>query len=192
MKLPRRLIGSIAIVCGFLALSPGRWLASVGLEKLVGDYRQYIALGFIVCSAILITDLLAWAFRKLNSQLGRKTQRKKMQHEVAKLDLAEICVPREFAIQCQSTVLLPVDNPVVAGLVQKRVLRQVGAMGRHMVCGVVFSFRVNEAAEALVTDDLLGFPATDDREAIEKIRRARPDFVLSILREQRLFNSSGF
>lgn len=58
------------------------------------------------------------------------------------LDDKEIAVLREFFIQGQNTLQLPVGHPVVAGLIEKGILEQVGMIGENSLVGPLFSLSI--------------------------------------------------
>jgi hypothetical protein len=117
---------------------------------------------------------------------------KKLGERVEHLDFKELCVLREFKIQGQSTVLLPLDQPVVAGLVQKGILCQVGSMGQQMASGIVFSCKIHDHLAGRITDEFLEIPSSDSKSEWEEIKRSRPSYVIAVLQEDNLFHSPRY
>lgn len=103
------------------------------------------------------------------------------------LDHAEKSVLREFYIQGQNTIKLPMDHPVVAGLLSSGVLSIVSQHGKHSLAGMLVSMKIPDRLREIITLEMLDLPVGEPSEQdIEFLKENRPPFTRSIQREEAL------
>jgi len=189
LKLPPKVIGGIAIAAGALVLAPHSWIQTFGLDGFMRMARPYVSLLLIVASSILLVELVVYLKAHVANALRRRKAMAKLIEHMESLDPAERIVLREFFIQGQSTVRLPMDQPVVAGLIQKGIIYRVGALGERTVGGMTFSFRIRDEALRLLNIDQLGLPVNPTEEDKRRIIAERPPYMTAIQEHERLFHS---
>lgn len=178
VKLPTKLMAVLCLVSGILLLLPRTWLQIVHLTQFSSDYGVYIGVAFLVSGTALVVELVVWSSSRLHSAAkGRRLGRMALD-ELNRLDPKEVAVLREFFLQNQSALSLPVSHPVVASLIDKGILEQVGRLGEHSLVGPLVSLRISPTVRPHVT---LSFVGLHDRtltpDEIAFVRENRPEFV---------------
>ena len=189
LKLPPKVVAGIAIPSGVLVLARDSWLAQFGLDAFMFFARPYVSLVFIVASSILLVESLVYARNCASAKLKHRRSLAKLNERADALDPAELIVLREFFIQGQSTVKLPMDQPVVAGLIQKGIIQQVGQLGERTGGGMTFPFRIRDEVVHKITPEMLGLPANPTDQDRKRIVSERPQYMMSIQRHDELFHS---
>ncbi|WP_305814118.1 super-infection exclusion protein B [Photobacterium leiognathi] len=122
-------------------------------------------------------------------KLLRENLKRLLLDRLEKLDPREKSVLREYYLQGQNTIKLPMDHPVVAGLINVGVLQLIGQHGRMSTAGMLFSMKISDFVRENLTNDLLDLPSGEpSHEEIDFLKNNRPPFMNSILREESLFN----
>ena len=188
IKLPPKIMAGLTLPSAMLVFAPTTWIDQFGLAAFINVARPYVALVFIVSASILLVEFCIWAYAEINRQLSTRRAIKKLADRVRDLDPAELVLLREFFIQGQSTVKLPMDQPVVAGLIQKGIVRQVGQLGERTIGGMTFSFRLNEEARKLITIDALGIPRNPSEEDKRRIVSERPHYMRAIQEHESIYH----
>jgi len=189
IKLPKKLIASIAIPSGFLVIAPESILVKLGLQKITEDARIYISFAFIISTSLLIVELILFIFKLIKKRYYKIKNIKLLNTYIENIDRAELLLLREFFIQGQSSIKLPLNHPVVAGLIKKGIIEQIGSIGQQMAAGIVFPFRINEDIEPSITNEVLKLPLKITKENAKQISEERPAYVISILNRDHLFDS---
>ena len=157
------------------------------LETMPDPYGVIIGLVFLVSTGLVIVNFVSWFISWFQTQRRIRKRKESIRTEVNRLDDAERAVLREFFRGKQSTIPLPLDHPVVAGLIARGIIIQVGRFGWRSAEGMMFSFRVSEAASEFITPRVLGLEKhlidesdgnwTLNEEGIQWISENRPRFV---------------
>jgi hypothetical protein len=178
LKLPPKVIAGIAVPAGILTLASDFWIQKFGLDGIMEFARPYVSLVFITSASVLLVEFAIRLKGYFGNELRRRKAIAKLVERIGSLDPAERIVLREFFIQGQSTVKLPIDQPVVAGLIQKGIIHQVGQFGEHTVGGMAFSFRIRDEAVSMVDHDLLDLPENPTKEDKKRIIAERPPYMI--------------
>ena len=153
---------------------------------------------FLYSSILVVVHSAGWLRRRVNSRRELAKHKQQIQEHIEKLDPSECAVLREFFIHGQNTIKLPFDHPVVAGMISRGILHQVGIIGEYSIAGMLFSFRISDAANEYITPEVLGFKrfimkndngkwsVTDDGK--RWIVENRPQFVDEIEQAERVFH----
>ena len=157
-KIPTKVVLFFGLSSGALLLLPETWLRKLRLEKLAAEFGQWIGIVFLLSAVLLLLNLSAWVYRTWKTTRKQKYLKAKVIAALKELDDAEKAVLREFFIQGQNTVRMPMDEPVVAGLISKGILRPVGSVGERALAGIVFPFVPSEMARPNVTLTLVDLP----------------------------------
>lgn len=158
VKLPTKYYAILAMTTGAVLFLPTTLLKRLNLDAIPAPYGTVIGIVFIVTSVFVLVNSASWcvAWYRWRVRAGERIRR--VQDKMLSLDGAERSVLREFFVYGQTTIRLPLVNPVVAGLVAEGVLRQVGQFGRVSLHGPLFSFRLSDEASIIMDVDVLGFP----------------------------------
>jgi hypothetical protein len=140
-NLPGKVLLWLYLVAAIPFVVPQKWLETFLVNDFLKTYKTYVGLPFVILTPLILLSFLAWLYGFIKVPLLRRSIKKEAGKILAELDQHEQAVLREFAIQ-GNTVMMPIDNPVVAGLMRKRILRSVGTIGRISFAGSVFPVEI--------------------------------------------------
>ena len=186
-KLPTKFVVAVFLASTLLLFLSPEIILKLRLEKLLQEYGRYLGIASILSGSVLAIDLIAWLSRKLKKYFLRRKIRNLSKERLKSLDQAEKAVLREFFIQGRNTIKLPMDHPVVAGLLSAGVLTVVGQHGKHSLAGMLFSMKIPDVLSEEFTYEMLDLPAGEpSEEDVEFIRENRPAFMDRIERDEAL------
>lgn len=191
LRLPLRYVWAIAIGTGLLLFGPEALPRALRLEKLLQNYGEYIGGVFFLSAllAVIHTTIAAWTtiarWRARSHRLGQSLI------ELTRLDPKEKEVLREFCLQRQSTLQLPVDQATVAGLIDKGILRIAGHIGERSLAGMLFPVTLSEHIRDYLAPELIDMPRQplSDKD-IEFLRENRPEFLAEIDHHKDVFHTT--
>lgn len=189
LRLPAKIFVAVAISAGVLFLLPKTWLAPFGLDAFLTSYGVWVGIAFYAALALTLTNLVSWTVARLQRRRAEKRREERIVQKLRTLDPHEQAVLREFIIQAKNTVELPINQHVVAGLVDSGVLQVIGGYATNSILhGIRTSVRLsNVAASAMTTDDI-GLPSGEPTDAEKsRILSQRPLFVTKHEEFQSLF-----
>lgn len=191
LKLPLKYIWAIVIASGLLVFLPQPWLNKIHLDHLSQDYSTSIGAVFLISSVLLLVTIVVGSWNWIIGKIHSKKWTKARLAAIHNLDLQEKSVLREFFLQNQSTLSLPVDQATVAGLIEKGVLRVVGSMGERSLAGSLFPVSINSQIKNHLTFKMIDLPENHPSE-VEKqfLLDNRPDFIHEVNRHMELFHRS--
>ena len=184
-KLPAKIVVFVCVASGLLLFLPASWLGKIRLGKFVEDFGQWIGATFFLSLVFLLILSASYVIRTLTVKRRLAKIREKVSEEMERLDRAELLVLREFIIQGQTAIKLPIDQPTVAGLIEKRILEQVGSYGQRNRFGLVFPVKLTRFAEPFYSHELVGLPEVPTEAEKAEVFRLRPDFVEAIIDSDR-------
>lgn len=188
VKLPTKFILGIFVVTVVLLFLPQDLLIDLHLKEFTDKYSIYIAITALGSGALLFVEILIYFSNAVQKKVNNRRIYKKALKRVKNLDPAEKAVLREFFLQGRNTIKLPMDNPVVAGLLYSGILQLVGSHGRMSLVGKLFSMKISDFIREHLTYKIIELPKGQPTEKdIEFLRNNRPEFMSSIEREDSLF-----
>ncbi|MBI3666195.1 MAG: superinfection exclusion B family protein [Acidobacteria bacterium] len=120
---------------------------------------------------------LAWIVHEVQGASWRRRNKRTVRAEMQSLDGNEIAVLREFLLQGQNTLQMPIDDPVVAGLLSRGILEQVGQLGHQSRIGIMMSVTISSTVRDMVTPRFVGWSeGGPTREQLKEDLENRPDF----------------
>jgi cbb3-type cytochrome oxidase subunit 3 len=160
------------------------------LKNFEAEYGLFVGIIFLLSTALLFLEFVLWVWSIFNNKIQKNKSLKIALKELNQLDFREISILREFYIQGQSTLKLPMNQPVVAGLIEKGVLKQVGSLGESSFSDILISLSIPTEIKSKITNEFLKLPNTEPNESeIQWIRENLPDFVIKIEKRNNIFNS---
>jgi hypothetical protein len=148
-RIPFRVILlATVLLTGGLLVAPDYWLVVLRLENFESEYGWLVGIGFAVSLALLVANALMWGWEWLQEAWKDRARERAMRSSIGTLDEHEKQVLREFYIQNKNTILLPIENPTVAGLLRKEIICIVGEGGQN-ISGVGTPFPVGLSPLAL-------------------------------------------
>ena len=172
-KVPIKIFWLFVIVSGILLFAPDQFLEQLKLTEFESNYGMYFGIIFIVCVAFIILSLIYFIFKKINSFFFRKKLIKQLKEKLKNLDPSEQSVLREFMITQRSTLSIPMDHPVVSGLLDKYILIRKSNIGM----GMYLPMAISKAAEKHLTEFDLSLRADMKEEEIMNVMRNRPEWT---------------
>lgn len=190
IKLPAKYIFCVFLVSAALLFVPIHWLEKLHLKQFASDFASFIGIIFLFSAILVGINCFLWTYKRANSFITKSKIKKLIKSEIKRLDNKEKSVLREFFFQGQHTIHLPIDHPIVAGLISKGILQQIGELGEHTAVGFVFATAISEEAQAHLTTEAIGLPKGQPTESeIQTLVQKRPDFIHKIEEYEQLFRS---
>lgn len=160
-KIPLQLILLLVAVSGFLVLSPESWIKAIGLPIIrAQSWFWAVSAVLLVFGALLLIRVLLFLLMPARILVERGMARRRAIAELKKLDPSEKALLRRFYLSNRNTLDLPINDPVVAGLLAKRILSTTGGIGRYEMANmttlhVVMSVEINPYVRDLIAPKLL-------------------------------------
>lgn len=192
IKLPVKYAWALAIASGLVLFLPEAALKTLNVYQLKQNYGVYIGLGFLLFFVLAIVHTASAAYSHFKRRRRFHAFNKERYESLQRLDQREKSVLREFFVQNQNTLRLPVDDPTVAGLMSRGILVRVGKHGEGSLAGILFPLKIaDDVADQLLWNmiDLSREPSDTE---IDWVLNNRPDFIPEIQRHMNLFHRSGF
>ena len=177
-KLPAKFFFLFAVLSSFILFADNTILEKIHLDKLNETYGWIVGLVFIASSGIVVVNFIIWLFKYIRTQFKIQKFKKIFKERLKNLDLHEQSVIREFLIDQQTSIEMPIDDPVVSGLLKKRVLvinKQLG--NAFMMTGSYTSVSINEHAEKYLNSTDLGLSEKPTEDEIYEVNKHRPKWV---------------
>ncbi|EKT2069538.1 superinfection exclusion B family protein [Flavobacterium psychrophilum] len=165
------------MVTGFFIFSTPEILKKFKLEKFE-EYAGYISLAFLFTTVLVFVNFIIWVFNKINYEIKFKKVKAEIKQTVKDLDYREQSVLREFFLRGQSSISMPIDNDVISGLLDKKVLkmnRQIN--GSTVGYGMKFPLSINNYVNEILTNEDIQFIANPTDEQKNQILENRPDWA---------------
>jgi len=178
----------VLIISGCLLFLPSSSLSKLQIAEFKKDFGKYFGFAFLASAAFLIVAILNWLQAKISIFFRKRKQAARILSAFNKLDFKEVAVLREFFINGQQSLDMPIDDPVVAGMLNKGLLYQLSAMGQMSVEGLMMPIAMHDLLGGSLKPESLGLPLTEPSETVKnEIIDSRPHWAKSIAR--RKFNS---
>ncbi|MCF8095425.1 MAG: superinfection exclusion B family protein [Desulfobacteraceae bacterium] len=162
---------------------PG-WVETIGAYSpaslsFIRNHKSTIVIALWVVGFIFAALLLKFFWSKGFTAFKAAKSKKLLLQSIEEIDAAEKSVLREFFIEQKNTVEMPIDDPVVAGLIEKRILKAIRETGQYSIRGLLLPIQINPAIKNFVTPGLVGYSNNGaDRKAMMD---SRPDFIKKVL-----------
>jgi len=187
-KLPTKFIVGIFLVAIALLFLPQPLIDSLYLKDFKGKYGLYFGIIALSTGALLLIESILYFWKKIQIKRNVDKFKKQALVRIQRLDHAEKAVIREFYLKGQNTLKLPIDHPVVAGLINSGILQIVSSQGRMSLAGMLFSTKISDTVQKQLATEMIDLPTGQPtQEQIEFLRNNRPDFAASIEREESIF-----
>lgn len=178
-KLPTKFFFLLSAVSGFALFVDQKFLnEKLFLDNVKEKYGSILGIIFILATGLVIVNFVIWIFKTIQRKLFIKKLKKKFAERVKNFDRYEKSIMREFILNGQKSVEMPIDNPSVSGLLDKNILvmnRQFG--NSSIMTGLKTSLSINESVmEILEFKDIdLSDPPT--KEEVELAKNNRPKWT---------------
>ena len=172
-KIPVSIVWLVVTTCSVLLALPADKLKVLRLDSFVESWGSWIGFSLLLASCLLLIKGVIWAAAAWKRGNERVAADAMAIDSILSLDDREKAVLREFTIQGQNTIAAPFNDPVVAGLIAKKVLMLKGTMSR----GFLFPVAISPAVLNFLLAQHIGLSDSDDADEVRRIKQARPEFV---------------
>ncbi|MBW4529446.1 MAG: superinfection exclusion B family protein [Aphanothece saxicola GSE-SYN-MK-01-06B] len=134
LKLSPQVLLGIFIASALLAFSPKILLVQLGLSSLVILYRGWIGGLFVLSAAMLLSKCMVTAYRKGLALYSEWRLAAGRRASFAYLSPPERALLKRYLIEDTTTLIFPISDGVVGGLVAKQYIfrpSNVGSYGMH-------------------------------------------------------------
>lgn len=143
LKLAPKYLIAIALVLGFLLFGGTQLTQWIGVADLAKDYRQWFAVGFLGCIALLVVSLGQWAYALARNLIGKRRRKAQLRERLSRLTEDEKQILRFYIGKQTRSNTLRHDDGVVQALASARIIYRASSIG-SLVEG--FAYNINEAA----------------------------------------------
>lgn len=187
-KLPTKIFLVLSLISGFFIFANEDLIKKFKLEKL-DIYGQYIGVIFLFSASLVIINFVIWISTTLSTKIRIKKLKNEFSKRLKELDFYEQAVLREFYINGKNSLKMPIDDAVVSGLLNKKILVYNQQFSGNIIgSGFDFVLSINTLAKKYLTmeDINLSYEKTDENHNF--LRNNRPNWVNRINRFDSLMN----
>ena len=188
-KIPTKLFVLLTIISGSLLFIPKELLVNLHLDKFENEYGKYFGIIFLISAGIVLLNFSIWIVKYILGYFIKKKYKKYAISQLQELDPHEKSVLREFFINQKNSLELPLDNAVVKGLINKRIIVRISNIGQYnLFAGMLFPMQINEKIKDKITEKTLDLPiGKSDNEIRKFVSQNRPKWAIEIDRMKNLF-----
>ncbi len=177
-KLPTKFFFLFTIISGILLFTNNSILQKIHLEKINDSYGWIIGLVFIFSLGLVVINFFIWVLKflldKINFIKIKKDYKKSLKH----LDFHEKSVLREFVLNDQTSIEMPIDNPIVSGLLKKRILTINKQFGNSFIIkGFKATVSLSYYAEKFISLADVDLSENPDEKTIQFAKENRPEWI---------------
>ena len=183
-----KLVSCASISSALLLFIPSEWVSGDSIQNLRHKYSIFLLIIFVISTSMLLVEMACLFWKRRKQQIAQSQKEIKILERLCNLDHKEQIILREFFLQDRNTIKLPIDHPVVAGLLQENILHVISKLGHMSRAGALASVSMTEECKNSLLFEMVGLhgnePTDEDRERVE---RERPHFVLQIVERERIW-----
>jgi len=188
-KIPTKFIFFVWFVSIFLINLPKETIEKLGITEFQKDFGKYFGIALIASTGLLIMIFFNWIYEKANNQRLTAKYKKQIKNSILDLDHHEKAILREYYIQGKNTLKIPIDEPTISGLLDKRILYSVGNYGEMSIVGMLFNCSISKIARENLNNFVLELPNGEPSKSdIERIKKSRPEWVIKLESNRSLFD----
>lgn len=177
-KLPAKFFFLFAVISGFILFAADEILETIQLTILKEKYGWIVGLVFVLSAGLVIVNLVIWLYNYLDRKIRLKKIKKEFGESVKSLDQHEKAVIREFVINGQSSIEMPIDDPVITGLLQKNILKINKQFGNSFIMSGRFApVSLNKYAEKVMESKDIDLSEKPTEDEIEFASNNRPKWT---------------
>src|SRR4030042_3773075 len=151
------------------------------LEEIIKTYeptKPVNAIIFIFTAILIMYDIAT------TKTIISKLKMFRIKRKINSLNEDEKAILREFFIQNEEEIKLPINNPIVSGLIEKGILSTTRYYVKNLPVGVIQYVVINYEARKLLDLRLIGWPEIKPTEKeLDIIMKNRPQFIRIIKSE---------
>lgn len=183
-----KLVSCASISSALLLFIPSKWISGNSFQNLREKYSTFVLLVFVISTSMLLVEMACWFWKRRKQHVTQAKRAIKLLERLYNLDHKEQIILREFFLQDRNTIKLPIDHPVVAGLLRDNILHVISELGRMSHAGALAAVSMTEECKKSLLLEMVGLhgnePTDEDR---ERVARERPYFVSKVLEKERIW-----
>ena len=160
-----------------------------GFAQFRSQHGHWLVVALCLLAAVLIVELAALILHQRRARREREARERRVVELLAELDSDEQILLREFFIQDRNTIKLPIELPVVLGLLRAGILVVVARLPQACSAGFVGAVRLSDAARPHLSPEVLGLPASLGDDDVQRMRRERPFYMREIREYEQTWES---
>ena len=177
-KLPTKFFILFAVASGFILFAKPEWLAIIEIGSIKEEYGKYIGLTFVISTGLVVINFLIWVQKYIYNKIRVFKFKKEYSENIKILDPQEKAVIREFFIRVQTSIEMPIDDPVVNGLISKNILKINKQFGNSFIMnGMNASVSLMKRAEKMLKLSDIDLNENPSEDEIELIKNNRPSWT---------------
>jgi len=158
---------------GTLLFASQSFIAKLKLEAFLKNWGTWVGIAFLVSSIFLGVVILGWIWRGLSGLWYAWRYKSLIAENVRSMDPDEQAIIREFIFNAKNTIALPLTNPSVVSLINKRIIYQAGSHGGMTYGEICFNYSISSKARKMLRLSMIGLP---DKDASD-LNQAEKDFI---------------
>lgn len=178
-KLPTKFFFLLSAVSGFVLFVNQNFLSEkLFLDNLKEKHGWILGIVFILATGLVIVNFVIWIFKTIQRKILLKKWKKKFAERVKSFDRIEKSILREFILNGQKSIEMPIDNPSVSGLLDKNILvmnRQFG--NSSIMTGLKTSLSINESVIEILELKDIDLSEEPTEQEIEFAKNNRPEWT---------------
>lgn len=191
----KTLPGKLVFICWFgsmvLIILPDKSLKWLSLFEFKHSLSLYIGPVALLTSAILIWMIIRYVYLFFVSKNYIKKRINEINENINTLTFNEIVLLREFYLQSNDTILIPLYNETVIALENKGIVYKA-ANSAIVGYDIGYPYSLTKHAKSRINPNILHLPTreTEFSEAMKvKIWNERPDWAKDMIKRKELFSS---
>ena len=175
-KVPTKFFFLLSVVSGFILFAGTDFLnEKLHLTKIKEDYGWILGITFVLASGLVGVNFVIWVFNLISDKIVIRKLRKQFMKKVKNLDPYEKSVLREFILRGQKSINMPIDDPIVAGLLNNKILVMNRQFGNSSIMrGMETALSINEYAEEFLEFKDVDLSPNLTEQEIEFAKQNRP------------------
>ncbi|MFI3245025.1 MAG: superinfection exclusion B family protein [Ferrimonas sp.] len=183
--LAKKVAISIAMWCLIAGLAlmtlPIPTLQSLYLQQWVEEHGFLIGLMVIVSASYLAAAAVLWIIQQRLMQQQQLQWRQQIVDKMKFLDAQERAILREFFLQANPLVKMPLHQSTVMELLESGILEQVGEQQQYAIEGPVAQLRLSQVARQHLNRTVLRLPEGElNEQQRQQLIASRPDFITAV------------
>jgi hypothetical protein len=178
-KLPTKFFFLLSAVSGFVLFIDEQFLnEKLFIDNLKDKYGWVLGIIFILSSGLVLVNFVIWIFKTVQRKILMTKGKKKFAERVKNFDRIEKSILREFILNGQKSIEMPIDNPSVSGLLDKNILvmnRQFG--NTSIMTGFKTSLSINETVLEILELKDIDLSEQPTELEIEFAKNNRPEWT---------------
>lgn len=158
-----RLAALVCAISSVLVFAPQDWLTKLRMADFSEKYGLYFGIVWLGSASALLVNIVIGAWQWIRSKSEERVIVKIVRAHLQTLDRHEKALLREFSLKQRNTLNLPIQEPVVSGLLAEHILVTVPGMGdNYVTTGMLKPMCVSKIAMSYLMSDMIDLPTVPE------------------------------